>query len=329
MSFLLKGFVMAVVDMSLSELKLYQGKNPCPDDFDLFWQTGLKEMNSIDPSLEIMDADFSCSFANCFDMYFYGVNGSRIYSKLIKPKGVELEKCPAILYFHGYAAASIEWIDLLPFAAQGYVVVAMYCRGQNGKSQDTTLTRGGTFHGHIIRGLDDKPENFLFRQIFLDTAMLAKVVMSMKDVDAENIFTMGKSQGGALALACAGLVPQIKKVASAYPFLCDYKRVWELDICTSAYIEIRNYFRYQDPLHEREDQIFTRLGYIDLQHLAKWIKADVLMAITLRDDVCPPSTQFAVYNKLSCGKEVDLYLDYGHEFLPRFWDKVFCWITQS
>ena len=36
---------MAVVDMPLSELKAYQGKNPCPSDFDAFWQRGLQEMN--------------------------------------------------------------------------------------------------------------------------------------------------------------------------------------------------------------------------------------------------------------------------------------------
>ena len=91
---------------------------------------------------------------------------------------------------------------------------------------------------------------------------------------------------------------------SAVPFLCDYQRVWELDLCTMPYLELRDYFRKFDPTHEREMEIFTRLGYIDVQHLAKWIKSDVLMAVGLRDDICPPSTQFAAYNKMTCHKHI-------------------------
>lgn len=320
---------MAVFDMPLSELKGYQGKNPCPDDYDAFWEKGLNEMNAVDPAVELCRAKYTCSFADCFDMYFTGVKNARVYAKLVKPKAEKPGVHPAMLHFHGYTSASPQWTELLPYAAQGYVVAAMDCRGQSGKSQDTTVTTGTTFHGHIIRGLETAPENLAFRQIFLDTAMLARIVMGMQEVDAQNVSVIGGSQGGALTLACAALVPQIKKAAPMYPFLCDYKRVWELDLCTGAYIEIRDYFRKFDPTHQREDEIFTQLGYIDIQHMAKWIKAQVYMAITLRDDVCPPSTQFAVYNKLTCPKRMEFYPDYGHERLPDFDDKVFQWMTES
>jgi len=316
---------MAVIDMPLEELKVYQGKNPCPADFDQYWKNGLDQMNATNPNVEIRPSGFSCSFADCHDMYFTGVNNARIYAKLIKPKGKT--NCPAILCFHGYTWSSSQWVDYLSYAAQGYVVAALDCRGQGGRSQDTTQTTGTTFHGHIIRGLDDKPENLAFRQIFLDTAMLARVVMKMDEVDSNRMMTMGVSQGGALTLACAALVPQIKKAAPMYPFLCDYLRVWELDLCTTPYIELRDYFRRFDPMHERETEIFTRLGYIDIQHLVKWIKADVLMALGLRDDLCPPSTQFAAYNKMTCQKEMVIYPDFTHENLPGFADKTFQWLT--
>ncbi len=38
--------------------------------------------------------------------------------------------------------------------------------------------------GHIVRGLDDSPEKLLFRQIFLDTVQLTRIVMDMPEVDA-------------------------------------------------------------------------------------------------------------------------------------------------
>ena len=70
------------------------------------------------------------------------------------------------------------------------------------------------------------------------------------------------------------------------------------------------------------DEIFTKLGYIDLQYLAPRIKADFLMFTGLRDNICPPSTQFAAYNKMTCNKNVIFYPEFGHETPPDAPDRV-------
>ena len=67
--------------------------------------------------------------------------------------------------------------------------------------------------------------------------------------------------------------------------------------------------------HEREREIFTTLGYVDCQHLAKRIRAEVMMGTGLMDTICPPSTQFAAYNKITSPKRMELYPDFGHEGL--------------
>ncbi|MNI33520.1 Cephalosporin-C deacetylase [compost metagenome] len=36
---------------------------------------------------------------------------------------------------------------------------------------------------------------------------------------------------------------------------------------------------------------------------------------------CPPSTQFAAYNKIKSKKQYEIYPDFGHEGLPGFSDK--------
>ena len=82
-------------------------------------------------------------------------------------------------------------------------------------------------------------------------------------------------------------------------------------------------FRFFDPRHERASDIFTRLGYIDCQHLAARIKAGVLWGIGLMDQICPPSTQFAAYNRIGSQKDMVIYPDFGHEGLPGMSDKVF------
>jgi cephalosporin-C deacetylase len=40
------------------------------------------------------------------------------------------------------------------------------------------------------------------------------------------------------------------------------------------------------------------------------------------DTVCPPSTQYAAYNKITSPKETVLYPDYAHEGLPGMGDRV-------
>jgi cephalosporin-C deacetylase len=172
-----------------------------------------------------------------------------------------------------------------------------------------------TLRGHIVRGLDGPAEDMYFRNVYLDTALLAKVVASFDEIDGSRLGAMGGSQGGALTLACASLAP-IKKAAPVYPFLCDYQRVWEMDLAKDAYDELRYYFRMRDPRHEREQEIFDKLGYIDLQHLAHRIKGEIKLFGGLMDTITPPSTYFAAYNKMTCKKSHVIYPDYGHEGLP-------------
>lgn len=314
---------MSVFEMPLNELKMYQGTNPKPEDFEQYWERALDEMHSTEPDTVLIPASFESNAADCFDLYFTGVKGARIHAKLLKPKK-EKDKYPAILQFHGYSWNSGDWQSKLGYAASGFVVAAMDCRGQGGLSEDRGGVFGNTLHGHIIRGLDDPdPDNLLFRQIFLDTAMLARVVMDMPFVDAERMAAMGGSQGGGLTLACGSLVPEIKKLAPVFPFLSDYKRVWEMDLAKDAYIELTEYFRRFDPTHQKEDEVFKKLGYIDVQNLANRINGEVLMGTGLMDTICPPSTQFAAYNKIKSKKDIIIYPDFGHETLPGFDDIVY------
>lgn len=313
---------MPLIDMPLDKLHHYEGRNPKPDDFEAYWDRALAEMRATDPQVELVPHPLKTSFAECFHLYFTGVGGARVHAKYLRPKHGNRPH-PAVLMFHGYSGSSGDWCDKLNYVSQGFSVAALDCRGQGGMSEDSGGVKGNTLRGHIIRGLDDTPENLLFRQIFLDTAQLARVVMDMPEVDPNRVGATGGSQGGGLTLACAALEPNIKRAAPVFPFLCDYQRVWEMDLAVGAYEELKTYFRLFDPLHERENEVFTRLGYIDNQHLASRIRAEVLMPVGLMDTICPPSTQFAAYNKIQSPKSLLIYPDYGHEGLPGSSDRIF------
>ena len=315
-----------IFDLPFEQLPSYQGRNPRPQDFDTFWEKGLAEMQATDPQVELIPAEFKVVNAACFHLYFTGVGGARVHAKLLQP-AIYPHPHPAILLFHGYSGDSGDWFDKLGYVSEGFTVAALDCRGQAGLSEDTGGVSGNTLQGHIIRGLNDAlkglPEKLLFRQIFLDTAQLARILMDMPGIDADRVGVMGYSQGGALTVACSALEPRIKRAAPIYPFLSDYKRVWEIDQAKDAYLELQEYFRQSDPTHRLEERIFEMLGYIDIQFLASRIQAEVRWGIGLMDTVCPPSTQFAVYNKIVSPKTMTIYPDFGHEPLPGHNDQVF------
>lgn len=308
-------------DMPLSDLQQYKGINPKPDDFDAYWAAGLKELQAQSLDYELIPASFQSKAAECFHLYFTGVGGARIHGQLVRPKGQTIPG-PGLLWFHGYHVNSGDWMDKIGYAAEGYTILAMDCRGQGGLSEDNLQVKGTTLKGHIIRGIEEAPEKLYYRNVYLDTVQAARILCSMENVDENRVGAYGASQGGALAIACASLEPRIKKTAAVYPFLSDFKRAWELDITNSAYEEIHYYFKFIDPNHEHEEEVFQKLGYIDIQHLADRIKANVLWAVGMEDAICPPSTQFAAYNKIQSDKNMLIYYEYGHEYIRTLGDKV-------
>jgi len=103
--------------------------------------------------------------------------------------------------------------------------------------------------------------------------------MGFNEIDETRVAATGGSQGGGLTLACASLEPRINRAAPAFPFLCDYKRVWEMDLAQGAYEELPNYFRQFDPFGNAthtaltfktlgEDVLITGAGPIGLMAVA-------------------------------------------------------------
>lgn len=314
---------MPLIDMPLDELRRYKGRNPRPEDFDAYWFAALNELDNTPANPAIEEADFSSGFADCRRMWFTGVRGARIHAKMLsprsKPKG-------AVVMFHGYSMSAGDWADKLAYVAEGYLVLAMDVRGQGGYSEDVGGVKGTTLRGHIVRGLDGPAEDMLYRHVFLDCAQLARIALDM--TNGGPVYATGASQGGALTLACAALETRVERIVPWYPFLCDYKRVWEMDLARDAYDEMQVWFRRHDPTHEREAEVFMKLGYIDIQHLAPRIKAETLMAVGLMDTICPPSSQFAAFNKVTAPKDLVIYPDFGHEGLPGMNDRTFSFITR-
>lgn len=312
--------------MPLEQLQQYRGISPKPDDFEAYWRRGIAEVATVPLRAEYRPAAIP-SEETCFGEYeFDSVGGARICAKYLRKK--RFGKMPCVLVFHGYMGASGDYFDKLAFVSEGYAVLAMDCRGQGGRSEDSIPVKGMTVRGFLMRGVGDPdPDKMYYRNVFLDTLQLVRLAQSLPEIDADRIYTYGASQGGALSVACAALAgKQIAKSAVLCPFLSDFRRVFEMDCHeqTHGYGELAYYLRWFAPKLGQEEAVFRRLGYLDLSHHAPNISAKVLFGTALLDPLCPPSTQFAIYNNLRTEKKMEIYPSHSHEWMPGFMDEVLC-----
>ncbi|OXM87317.1 acetylxylan esterase [Paenibacillus rigui] len=304
------------VDYPLSQLLQYVPELTAEPDFDAFWDRAKAESSKValDAKIELVE-NHPLKSIRIYDVVYNGTDGTPIHGWYVTPQGEHGPgSLPVIVKYHGYSGDRGRPNDLLQWAAMGFAAFAVDVRGQCGASPDYAVYPQGSSPGWMTLGLLD-PEAYYYKQVYLDCIRALDFVVSREEVDAGRMAVYGGSQGGGLALAVAGLDSRPKLCMPVFPYLCHFRRSVEQH-STGPYAEIKNWFRRFDPAHELEEQVYRTLSYFDGMNMAARIQAKTLMAITLQDTTCPPSTCFAAYNHLTVEKELKLYPDFGHEALP-------------
>jgi cephalosporin-C deacetylase len=304
------------VDMSLSQLRDYSPELTAEADFDSFWEEAkaLSQKTPLDAKVRLVE-DHPLKSVRIYDVVFQGSDGTPIHGWYVTPAGEhQAGSLPVLVKYHGYSGNRGYPNDLLQWASMGLAAFAIDVRGQGGLTPDLAVYPQGASPGWMTLGILE-PASYYYKQVYLDCLRALDFVCSREEVDASRIVVYGGSQGGGLAIAAAGLDARPKLVLPVFPFLCHFRRSVEIH-ATGPYAEIKNWFRRFDPEHLHEEQVYRTLSYFDGMNLASRIKAKTLMAITLQDTTCPPSTCFAAFNHLGGDKELKLYHDYSHEALP-------------
>lgn len=309
----------------LAELEACRGENSIPADFDEFWASRMAEADAVPLDYEILPSDQVPELGSCayFDLYFTGMGGARVYAKYAMPKVPGSGPVPLVLQFHGYPGCTRSWAEQSSWPGIGCAVLSMDNPGQGGRSEDIGGFKGTTVSGHVIAGVDGGPENLYYVRLYQDQRILCRIARELAGIDLGRVYVNGGSQGGGMGIACCALNPDLVARASIlYPFLSDFREVWELGADQIAYDGIRYYSRWFDADGERADEWFGTLGYVDALSFAHLVRCPVLFGTGLADVVCPPETQFAVYNALTCPKKHLLYPDFGHEEIQAFDDEI-------
>ncbi|MEU0134046.1 acetylxylan esterase [Streptomyces sp. NPDC006296] len=304
---------MALFDLPLDELRTYRSRSVEPEDFDAFWSSTLDEARThdLDARFELC-ADLGLTTVDVYDVTFAGFGGHPVKGWFVVPAGTT-EPLPVLVEFIGYGGGrSLPHAHLL-WASAGLAHFVMDTRGQGsgwapGDTADP-VGSGPSLAGFMTRGIED-PAGYYYRRVITDAVRAVEAARSHPLADASRTAAIGVSQGGGLALAAGGLIPDLAALAPDVPFLCDFPRATRVTD-RRPYREIADYLKTH---RGRAERAFRTLSYFDGVHFAARGGAPALFSVALEDQTCPPSSVFAAYNAYAhADKEIEVYEYNDHE----------------
>jgi cephalosporin-C deacetylase len=195
-----------------------------------------------------------------------------------------------VVEFHGYAGGRGAPIDDLLWSSAGYAHLVMDVRG--------CLTGG-------IEHRDD----YFYRRVYTDAVRAVDAVRALDFVAADRVAVIGNSQGAGIALAVAGLVPEVCAAHFQAPFLSDIRQATHL-VSTAPYSEITEYLAVHRDMAE---QVFGTLAYFDGIAFARRADAPAWFSTGLLDDVVPPAAVFSAFHEYRGPKQIQVWQHNGHE----------------
>ncbi len=304
---------MAFFDLSLDQLQTYCPQVAEPADFDAFWQATLAEARQFPLNAAFEKVDYGLAAQETFDVTFSGFGGQPIKGWFLLPMQ-RREPLPCVVEYIGYGGGRSFPFDWLLWSSAGYAHLVMDTRGQGSGwiSGDTPdlYAEGGNPHapGCMTDGILD-PRHYYYRRVITDAIRAVEAVRSHPVVDPARVAVTGGSQGGGITVAAAGLVPDLLAAMPDVPFLCHYRRATEL-VDSYPYKEIADFCHTH---RDKVERVFNTLSYFDGVNFAARAGARALFSTALMDQVCPPSTVFAAYNRWSGEKDIRVYPYNGHE----------------
>ncbi|HEV8459266.1 MAG TPA: acetylxylan esterase [Gaiellaceae bacterium] len=302
-------------DLPLAELRAYRTAATAPDGLDAFWASAIAAAHerAFEPQLEAYRPD-AYRALDAADVTFAGADGDPIRAWYLRPAGSGPTPLPCRVVFVGYGGGRDLPAAHALYPACGYATFVMDTRAQGGAwsaghTPDPGAGSSSAEHpGVMTRGIAS-PETYYYRRLYVDAVRAVETAAALPGVDADRIVVAGASQGGALALAAAALLPDRVSLCHAdVPFLCDFPRAVETAI-DPPYTELVTYLGIHSEL---EDTVWRTLSYFDNAVLASRITARTAIGVGLRDTITPPSTVFAAYNAIEAEKEILVFPYSGH-----------------
>lgn len=304
---------MALFGMNPQDLASYLPERPEPADFNAFWAKTLSEARAHAASLVTAPVGAGLSTVAVEDATFPGYAGQPVKAWLLRPAHTGDEPLPAVVTYVGYGGGRGLAHEHLLWASAGYVNLIMDTRGQGGANSvgdtpDDAPATGPAYPGFMTRGIQS-PDTYYYRRVYTDAVRAVDAIRLHPAVDPSRVLVAGGSQGGGIALAAAGLVPDLAGVVTEVPFLQHIRHASEI---TDAFPfkEVAEFCRIH---RDKVEQVAETLSYFDGLNFAARATAPARYTVGLMDEICPPETVYASYNHYAGPKEIGVYAYNGHE----------------
>jgi cephalosporin-C deacetylase len=273
-----------------------------PHDFDEFWQDVLRQAAAIPLDIEVVpDRLRTSDEIEVFEVFYTSLDRVRVAAWYCRPVR-RAERSPAIMFLPGYQMdppVPKEW------ARKGYNALSLAPRG---KLRSMRQFNPG-YPNLLTHNIVDR-HTYSYRGFYVDTWRGIDVLLSRPEVDRARIGVAGSSQGGGLVVTTAAMRPEVRAAAAGVPYLCGFMDAIELTH-TYPYEEINDYLRLRP---EDRGQVEDTLAYFDGINFADKIACPIIVNIGLQDNVCPPETGYALFDRIgSAVKQIYPYDGHGHD----------------
>lgn len=185
------------------------------------------------------------------------------------------------------------------YAEEGFIRFEIEIHGLNPEMDTETfqeISRAfeGKGNGYLTNGLDSR-DQFYMKRVYLACLRSIDFLTSLPQWDGRNVITQGGSQGGALSLITAGLDQRVTACVANHPALAD--------MAGFKAERADGYPHYSKMVGMDTPEKIHTMAYYDVVNFARQITVPTLMTWGYNDDVCPPTTSYAVYNTLACPKD--------------------------
>lgn len=271
-------------------------------DFQEFWDKARAELAAVPMRPVVTERKDQVGEKKAYIAQVRGLEGDLVqidYTVPTKPG-----KYPVHIINMGYSSKPWD----LDLTDNGWIDVIVSSRGQ-GRNDATNR-----FGDWVRFGLQN-PETYYYRGAYLDCTRAIDYLFTLPEVDQQNIFLEGGSQGGAYSMAAAALDHRVTAIACYITFMSDFPDYFKIVEWPYSAIHEK-----QMELGMSDEDLYRNLSYFDIKNLAQWIECPVYLGMGLQDVTCPPHTNISGYNLVNAPKEYHIYRNYGHHVDYDHWN---------